>query len=151
MKKYFIYIILISLFCCSKRHNIEPILISVEPSNNMSFFGYKDERYLKTYRSDKKLLDEVKLKDNVDSFAKAFLFKPNDNYILIDCNGIWYYIDYKTGNISKNSDYDPWIKKKLPANYIGTFMQQKTRNTYFLKKEEKIDKKEVYKYGGGNL
>lgn len=137
------------LFSCSKEQSVKtPISILVIPSDN-SIFENRDARFLIVNDSNGKKVDKVRLRDNVDSEAKAFLFRPTNNYVLIDCDGAWYYINYNTGIISKDKNYDPWIKKTLPPNYIGTFMQKETKNTYFLEKQKKIDFDEIYKYGGG--
>ena len=149
MKSYFLFtLFIIILLSCSKTKEVKKLLITVEPSDNKSLFYQRDARYLKIYDENKDLIDEVRLQDNVDSKAKSFLFKPSINYILIDCNGVWYSIDYKTGIISKDPNYDPWIKKDLPSNYIGTYIRYETKRIYFLEKEMQVNKKDVYIYGG---
>ena len=102
MKTNIFYLtILIMLFSCSKEQSVKtPISILVIPSDN-SIFENRDARFLIINDSNGKKVDKVRLRDNVDSEAKAFLFRPTNNYVLIDCDGVWYYINYKTGIISK--------------------------------------------------
>ncbi|MEA1851370.1 hypothetical protein U9K52_20830 [Chryseobacterium sp. MHB01] len=151
MKNNIFYILIfIAAYSCTKERNIvTPISISVQHPNH-SFFENRDARYLTVKDLNGNNISKMRLRDNVDSEAKSYLFKPTNDYIVVDCDGAWYHINSKTGLILKDKSYDPWTKKKLPQNYIGTFIQKKTQNIYFLKKENKIDLTEVYKYGGGS-
>jgi len=153
MKKVLVFILL-SLLLIGCKPPTEPITensIKVFREGK-PFFMAGISRRLVTVNHAGEIIDKVNLCDDIDSIAKSYLFDSKSNYILIDCDGRWYYIDKNTGLIKKDRNYNAWIKKELPPNYIGTFMinRAKGNRDYYLIKEDSININDVYEFGGGD-
>lgn len=152
VKKYVLLGCLTILFISCKnneeRIKLEAISILVE---NQHPFLMDHSRILFVKNSKSKEIDREELHIDVDGNTPAYLFEDNNNYILIDADGRWYYIDKATGKVKKDDEYDPFVRKKLPKNYIGTFIFNQKKNEYDLKMRKAINESIMYKFGGGTL
>ncbi len=85
---------------------------------------------------------EIKFYTDPGAGCNSYLFQNDSAYVIIDCNGVWYFIDHASGSILDKK----WNWKfDIPEDHIGTFVRSNVDNYDFIK-EDSIDMKEVYKF-----
>ncbi|AZB00015.1 hypothetical protein EG359_10435 [Chryseobacterium joostei] len=152
MKRIF-FLILFSLTlisCSEKKQNVYKVTLVnfnigiVLKKNHLYLKEYK--RYLTIFSKKNEELESIKLMEDNGTGANSYLYQDKNNYIIIDCDGSWYSIDKKKGNISLIGNF--WLKEP-PKNYLGTFMLTSDSNKINFVKQEEVKLSDIYKYGGG--
>lgn len=147
---YLILLFLILVSCNKKDQNIYSMPVK---NFNIEMLIEKNHLFLREYKrhliissKDNEELKSLRLKDDNGTGANSYLFEDEKNYIVIDCDGSWYFIDKKTGKINLTENF--WMKSP-PKNYLGTFLLTSTSNKIIFVKEKNIKSEDIYKYGGG--
>lgn len=148
---YYLGLIFFILFSCDKSKQevyklpLTNFNIEMKLEKNNSFLReYK--RYLVISSRDNSELESVRLKDDNGTGANSYLYEDEENYIIIDCDGTWYSINKKTGDLNLIGNF--WLKNP-PKNYIGTFKLISSSKKVNFIKQENIKLVDIYKYGGG--
>lgn len=97
-------------------------------------------RVAKSLDKSGKTLDSIQISSHTGAASYISLFEIDSALILIDVNGMWYYISQKTGKFYHG--FWGW-QKDFPEKYIGTYSYSSLNRKYILKKTE-INKKNVY-------
>lgn len=144
------YLIILFLVSCGKNDK-NTYKMSVK-NFNIEMSLKRNHLFLREYKRDliisksNEKLESIKLKEDNGTGANSYLYEDETNYIIIDCDGSWYSINKKTGNISLIGRF--WLKSP-PKNYVGTFILTNTSNKVNFIKEKNINLNDIYKYGGG--
>lgn len=123
-----------------KNFNIEMSL----KRNHLFLREYKRDLIISS--KDNEELKKINLKEDNGTGANSYLYENEEEYIIIDCDGSWYSINKKTGNINLIGNF--WLKSP-PENYLGTFVLKSPSNKVNFIKEKNIKLNDIYKYGGG--
>ena len=148
---YYLGLLFFILFSCDNskqdiyKLSVTNFNIEMKLKKNNSFLReYK--RYLVISSKDNEELESVLLKDDNGTGANSYLYEDTEKYIIIDCDGSWYSINKKTGDLNLIGNF--WLKNP-PKNYLGTFMLASNNKKVNFIKQEKIKLNDIYKYGGG--
>lgn len=151
MARIYLGLLFFILFSCDKnKHDVYKLPVAnfnieMKLEKNNSFLReYK--RYLVISSKGNNELESVMLKDDNGTGANSYLYEDVENYIIIDCDGAWYSINKKTGDLNLIGNF--WLKNP-PKNYLGTFMLESSNKKVNFIKQEKIELNDIYKYGGG--
>jgi len=151
MARIYLGLLFFILFSCDKskqdvyKLSVTNFNIEMKLEKNNSFLReYK--RYLVISSKDNNELESVMLKDDNGTGANSYLYEDVENYIIIDCDGTWYSVNKKTGDLNLIGNF--WLKNP-PKNYLGTFMLESSNKKVIFIKQEKIELNDIYKYGGG--
>lgn len=122
------------------RYQISPESIKVIPVNQRA---YVNEHCRKLLIQNKKghIVDEETLFCDPNASCNSSLFDTDATFTLIDCNGQWYLIDKRTGNLEKTGR--KW-QTELPENYLGTYKNGHDSTQYQFISEENISAAKVY-------
>ncbi|RKR09274.1 hypothetical protein C8C83_0894 [Flavobacterium sp. 90] len=147
MKKHIIFLIVVFISCnkkveCEGKINPNNITIRIEKSNPIL---KEYDRYL-IVTCNKEDIYEIKIKEDIGSGAKSYLYDNDNFFTLIDCDSSWYLINKKDGEVTLTGKF--WMKVP-PKNYIGTFMINSRKKKVDFVKEKNIQTKNIYIYGGG--
>ncbi|GEM_PF-3509719 len=148
---YYLSLLFFILLSCEKSkqdvYKLSVINFNIEmklEKNNSFLREYK--RYLVISSKDNNELESVRLKDDNGTGANSYLYEDVENYIIIDCDGTWYSVNKKTGDLHLIGNF--WLKNP-PKNYLGTFILTSSNKKVNFIKQEKIKLNDIYKYGGG--
>jgi len=154
MKKITYYIIVgFILFSCAKEKVIENNYKLNTPNYILSLSLKKNHQFLREYKRFLKIISpinseviSIELQSDIGTGANSYLYEDAKSFILVDCNGNWYSINKKNGSIILIGNF--W-KKKIPYNYLGTFLLEKNDHKIKFKKQKNIALEDIYVYGGG--
>ncbi len=133
-------------FSCSNDRLLNENSIRITKINEHPFLIDHCRRLITVDKNGNKLDDEFLYCDSGNG-CNAFLYDTEKTFTLIDCNGHWYSITKRTGQISKLGWY--WLKN-LPKNYKGTYSNIGSKSTYSFKHDSLPTIYEVYKYKDPN-
>lgn len=141
MKKELLVIFLLSLLigCNSPQPNGVKLIIT---KINKHPFLVDHQKKLTISDSSNNKISEIKLYGDPGAGCNSYLYKNDSCYVIIDCNGAWYFIDHSNGSILDkkwNWEYD------VPQNYIGTYIRS-SNDVYELIEEDSINIEDVYKF-----
>ncbi|WP_166923958.1 hypothetical protein [Flavobacterium poyangense] len=147
MKKYIVLLIILFISCnkkveCEGKINLSNIKIRIQKSNPVL---REYDRYL-IITCNKEDIYETKIKGDIGTGAKSYLYDNGNSFTLIDCDSSWYFINKDDGIITLKGKF--WMKTP-PVNYIGTFILSSRNNKVEFVKEKNIQTKDIYIYGGG--
>lgn len=95
------------------------------------------KRELQIPRADGSI-DKVGLFPDFGPGCSAFLFRDDQGFVLIDCNGYWYFLNREEGGVR---DYEWRWNADLPDEYIGVFAWDRNES-YILEAETRRPSKE---------
>lgn len=113
------------LLSCNNHKKIDSNDIRIIVENNIFFQGDHSRQLIINNN-----LDTIRLVSTNDS-CEGHLFKENNNYILIDCNGCWYEISSYDGRLLSNE----WKwQQDFPEQYLGVYECDFNRGEYIFRK-----------------
>lgn len=134
-----VFAVVIGLSACQFDSKINQSNIHVSVTNPHPFL-IDHMRMLEILDADGNTIDSEELYMDTGSGANSFLYKELEEWIVIDCNGMWYQITAsgKISSVEWNWEQD------LPNGYIGTFLYR--NGEYKLEETELPSKDEVYRF-----
>jgi hypothetical protein len=140
MNKIIILIVSLFLFGCNSSEEITVDTIEIQRIGQHPFLVDHSKKLVIKNNSGE-IIDKVKLYSDPGSGCNSYLYENDEIFILIECNGQWYSIEKKNGEI-KNLGWN-WLKE-TPENLIGTFIRSSELSTYELIKGKTLPG--LYKY-----
>ena len=124
-----VLILSIILFCSVNYVNGQNLQLKV---SNQHPFLVDHSRTLYVYEKEIPV-DSISLSPYTGNDIYASLFENDSSFILIDGNGMWFYLDKQTNRFYKGE----WNwQKPIPDGYLGTYVFQIKNNAYVLEKRE---------------
>ena len=137
----FIYLFTIITANAGEIYNLKNGLkFYVNVINQHSFFV--DHEKLLIIQNHQQQVQQITLYGDPGTGSPAFLFKKNEDIILIDSNGYWYHFNQKGVLVEKIWKW----QEDLPRDFIGIIAYSKDKNDYILIKNRRITKNDVYRY-----
>jgi hypothetical protein len=146
--QYFIYFIVLCASCnpTALKIKIMPENIKVRKIDKHPFLSDHRKRIVVMDNAGTEI-SSMKMYIDTGEGCDSNLFEIDTAFVLIDCNGQWFYINKKTGRISKET----WEwRKPLPGEYVGTFISKPGNDFYEINKRGNISIDSVYKYKDPN-
>lgn len=137
--RYFLLILKVCSITWLQAQNVFPMnqiqVVVDEPHSFLRDHG----RLLQTIDGNGNIIDSEILYSDAGSGTSTHLFIDSSVYIIVDANGMWFSVDFATGQII---DVEWRWQQPLPKNYYGQFIY--SREGYVLEKRDTVNPADVY-------
>ena len=127
---------------CTESGPIDINSIQIVRTNQHPIF-VDHERKLVTVDKNGKTIDELDLYPDTGDGCDSYLFDSGSKFVLVDCNGHWFGIEKKTGELK--SEGWKW-NEKLPDIHLGKFIQSDGEVNYLFSSVTDFELTEVYRH-----
>lgn len=141
------------LLSCIGNESTKSIYNLITPNFTISISLKKSHQFLREYKrsltivsSNNSKISSIELQSDIGTGANSYLYDQITNFLLIDCNGNWYSIDKKNGDVSLIGNF--WGKKNSDY-YLGTFLLEHKDSKIKFIKQQNLTLEDIYVYGGG--